>query len=55
MNMRRITGMVLIMIAAGAAAVALPPEAPEIDPGSVTSALALLAGAMMIIRGRRRS
>ena len=33
----------------------LPPEhAPEIDSASATTALALLAGGLLIIRGRRR-
>jgi len=27
---------------------------PEIDPGSVGSALALLTGALLVIRGRRK-
>jgi len=52
--MRRIIGMALIM--AATVAIALAAEgAPEIDPGSATSALALLAGAALIIRGRRRN
>ena len=53
--MRRIIGMALIMAATVAIALASPPDAPEIDPGSATSALALLAGAALIIRGRRRN
>ena len=51
--MRKIIGMALIM--AATAAIALAGDAPEIDPGSATSALALLAGAALIIRGRRRN
>ena len=31
-----------------------PPAAPEIDPQNATSALALLVGAVLVIRGRRR-
>lgn len=31
-----------------------PPPAPEIDPGSAVSALALISGALMVIRGRPR-
>jgi hypothetical protein len=46
--------MALIMIATGVTALAQV-NAPEIDAGSAASALALLAGAAMIIRGRRRS
>lgn len=53
--MRRIIGMALITIAAAAIALAAPAVGPEIDPGSATSALALLAGAALIIRGRRKS
>ncbi|MGA9622909.1 MAG: hypothetical protein WBL65_03785 [Bryobacteraceae bacterium] len=51
--MRRIIAMALIMVATGVAALAT--ETPEIDPGSAASALALLAGAALMIRGRRRS
>jgi hypothetical protein len=29
-------------------------RAPEIDPASATTALALLAGSLLVIRGRRR-
>jgi hypothetical protein len=56
-NMRRIIGMALIMAATVAIALASSSSggAPEIDPGSATSALALLAGAALMIRGRRRS
>ena len=53
--MRRIVGMALIMAAAAVIALAQAAPGPEIDPGSATSALALLAGAALIIRGRRRS
>ena len=52
--MRRIIGMALIMAATAAIALARTGTGPEIDPGSATSALALLAGAALIIRGRRR-
>jgi hypothetical protein len=51
--MRRIIVMAVIMAATGAVALAV--ATPEIDPGSATGALALLAGAALIIRGRRRS
>jgi hypothetical protein len=33
---------------------AAPPAVPEIDPGSVTSALALVSGGLLIIAGRKR-
>ena len=52
--MRRIIGMALMT--AATAVIAFPQvSTPEIDPGSAASALALLAGAALIIRGRRRS
>jgi len=47
--------MALILAATAAIALAVSPDTPEIDPGSATSALALLAGAALIIRGRRRN
>jgi hypothetical protein len=34
---------------------ALATAVPEIDPGTGVGALALLGGAVMVIRGRRRS
>lgn len=41
-----------------AAAVAIPafavPDAPEIDPGSGAAALAMLSGAVLVLRSRRR-
>ena len=42
-----------------AAAIALPvfgnvPDAPEIDPGSGAAALAMLSGAVLVLRSRRR-
>jgi hypothetical protein len=52
--MKRIAGITLILIGVAAFAIAVPPG-PEIDPGSAGSALALLAGAALVIRGRRRS
>jgi hypothetical protein len=45
--------MALIMVATGVVALAV--TTPEIDSGSATGALALLAGAVLMIRGRRRS
>jgi MYXO-CTERM domain-containing protein len=52
--MKKILGMALILT--GAAAVAMAGQVgPEIDPGSAGSALALLAGAALVIRARRRN
>jgi len=46
--------MTLLLIGAAAVAMASIPG-PEIDPGSAGSALALLTGAALVIRGRRRN
>jgi len=46
--------MILILIGAAVAAMAAI-EGPEIDPGSAASALALLTGAALVIRGRRKN
>ena len=50
--MNKIIALVLLGIGASVAAMATP--VPEIDPASGASALALLAGALVLIRGRRR-
>ncbi len=53
---RKGVGLVLVLSAlAGAArAGALPPPTPEIDPGSMASALTLLIGGAMVLTGRSR-
>jgi len=48
--MNRIVALVLLGIGSGVAALA---AVPEIDPASGASALALLAGAVVVMRGRR--
>ena len=53
----RAGGLLLVVGAlAGTALAGLPPVGgvPEIDPGSMASALALLTGGMLMIRGWRR-
>jgi hypothetical protein len=50
----KILGMALLLAAASGLALATPIGVPEIDPGSVGSALALLTGALLVIRGRRK-
>ncbi len=52
MNISKLAGMILLGI--GAAAVAGAVAVPEIDPATGGNALALVAGAMLIIRSRRR-
>ena len=50
--MIKIMGMALMFVAFSSFAQATY-TAPEIDPGSAGSALALLSGALLVIRGRR--
>jgi hypothetical protein len=53
--MRKAIGLVLILLGATAALLAVPgAPAPEIDPGSAGTAIALLSGSLLVIRGRRR-
>ena len=47
----KIAGVVLLGIGVSGACLA---AAPEIDPASGANALALLTGALLVIRGRRR-
>jgi hypothetical protein len=47
----KIFGMMLLLI--GASVLAVAGHVPEIDPGLGGSALALLSGALLVIRGRR--
>jgi uncharacterized membrane protein HdeD (DUF308 family) len=54
--MKKILGMAFILIGAAVVAMAFqPPEGPEINPASAGSALALLTGTALVIRGRRRN
>ena len=50
--MMKLSGMVLLLV--GVAGFALANVVPEIDPGSSASALALLSGAVLVIRSRRK-
>lgn len=47
-------GIALIFLAVSNFATATAIYAPEIDPGSAGSALALLSGALLVIRGRKK-
>jgi CBS-domain-containing membrane protein len=49
--LNRVVNLVLLGIATGITAMA---AVPEIDPASGASALALLAGTVVVIRGLRR-
>lgn len=50
--MVKISGMMLLMIGVSISASAY--SVPEIDPGMGGSAVALLSGALIMIRGRRK-
>lgn len=50
--MRKAVGMLLLLVGASSFAMAAP--TPEIGAGSAGSALALLSGALLVIRGRRK-
>ena len=47
----KIVGMMLLVVGISGAAMA---AVPEIDPGSGMSALALLSGALLVIKSRRK-
>jgi hypothetical protein len=44
----------LLLLAIGMSGAAMAATVPEIDPSSGVSALALLSGALLVIRGRRK-
>jgi hypothetical protein len=48
----KIVGLLLLLV--GVSGLAVANGVPEIDPGSGASALALLSGALLVIRGRRK-
>lgn len=52
--MMKIAGMMLLMAGLAGFAVADSVIVPEISAGSAGSAMALLSGIMLVIRGRRR-
>ena len=52
----RFCGMILLFVAAAAVLAATPVgAAPEIDPGSAGTAIALLSGLLLVVRSRRAS
>ena len=55
-HIRQACGLLLVLaVVAGTAQAGGPiPSAPEIDPGSITSALALLTGGALMLRRRLR-
>ncbi len=54
--MTQFTGRILLLLGVAGVALATPVGfAPEIDPGSAVSALALVSGALLVIRNRRKA
>jgi hypothetical protein len=52
--MQKILGLTLLMIGASVSCLAGVIAVPELDPASGGAALALVAGALLIIRARRK-
>jgi hypothetical protein len=52
--MQKILGLALLGIGIQTGLMAITIVGPEIDPTSFASAFALLAGAVLVVRGRRR-
>ncbi len=50
----KLSGVALLFIGLGSVALAGPSTVPEISPASVGSALALISGVVLVMRGRRR-
>jgi hypothetical protein len=53
-TMLKAVGMLLILVGVSGFALADIGAAPEISAGSASSALALLSGAILVIRGRKK-
>ena len=55
-KVNKLIGMIFLLAGVSTIAMASPvPSAPEIDPGSFSTALALIGGAWMVVRGRRKA
>jgi hypothetical protein len=52
--MTKFTGIALLLIGAAGSAFGANVQVPEIDPATGVAALALLSGAILVIRARRR-
>jgi hypothetical protein len=52
--MQKFLGMMMLVVGASAFAMGGIGDAPEIGVGTAGSAIALLAGTLLVIRGRRR-
>jgi hypothetical protein len=49
----KITGLMLVLIGVSGLAMASSVATPEINPASAATALALLSGVLLVLRGRR--
>ena len=50
----KVLGIMLLLTAmAGSLFAVRPPSAPEIDPGTAGTAIALLSGSLLVLKGRR--
>ena len=50
----RLLGYMLLLMGMGSAAFGTAVAAPEISPASASSALALVSGVLLVMRGRRK-
>jgi hypothetical protein len=50
----KVLGMMVLLVAVAGLAVAQTAPAPEIDPGSAGTAIALLSGALLVARARQK-
>jgi hypothetical protein len=53
-KLQTVLGFVLLFAGASAIAMAAPAVAPEVPAGSAGSAIALVSGMLLVIRGRRK-
>ena len=52
--MLKFAGMLLILVGVSSFALAVVVATPEISAGSASSAVALISGAMLVFRGRKK-
>jgi len=52
--MQKTLGMLLLLAGVSAVCLAQVRGTPEVDPASAGSALALITGALLVIRGRKK-
>jgi hypothetical protein len=53
-NAQKVLGVMLMAAAATGFAMAVPATTPEIAPGTAGSAIALVSGIVLMVRGRRK-